>query len=120
MKKALNKFIAIGVALVISIFLVVSPVSGYWPERSQSHKLRVENVQISESDFSLQTATLFSESETLLGLINEYRQSRGVPPLKLSYALTLAATGHSEDMAANNYFSHDSLDGRTTWDLKIL
>ena len=102
MKKALNKLIAIRVALVISLFFVVSPVSGYCLERSQSH-------------FSLQTAMLLSESETLLGLINEYRQSNGVPPLKLSYALTLAATHHSEDMAANNYFSHTSLDGRTPW-----
>jgi uncharacterized protein YkwD len=27
--------------------------------------------------------------------------------------LTLAATGHSQDMQVNNYFSHTSLDGRT-------
>ena len=34
-------------------------------------------------------------------------------PLTMSAALRTAARGHSEDMAANSYFSHVGLDGRT-------
>jgi uncharacterized protein YkwD len=36
-----------------------------------------------------------------------------VGPLTWNSLLTQAAAGHSQDMAAHNYFSHTSLDGRT-------
>ncbi|MBI4819003.1 MAG: CAP domain-containing protein [Deltaproteobacteria bacterium] len=39
-----------------------------------------------------------------------------VGPVALDTALMSAAQGHSADMAAQNYFQHDSLDGRTAWD----
>lgn len=34
-------------------------------------------------------------------------------PLNWNSLLLKAASGHASDMASNNYFSHDSLDGRT-------
>jgi len=37
-------------------------------------------------------------------------------PLTWNDKLTAAAEGHSQDMAANNYFSHTSADGRTLAD----
>lgn len=36
-----------------------------------------------------------------------------VPPLAWDERLHAAAAGHAGDMARNDYFSHDSLDGRT-------
>ena len=58
--------------------------------------------------------------------INQYRaagascrtagQFAAAPPLTWNAKLTQAATGHSQDMAAQNYFSHTSLDGRTLAD----
>ena len=39
-----------------------------------------------------------------------------VGPLTWNSLLTQAAAGHSRDMAANNYFSHTSADGRTLAD----
>jgi len=38
------------------------------------------------------------------------------PPLKWNALLEQAALLHSQDMATNNYFSHDSRDGRKPWD----
>ncbi len=35
------------------------------------------------------------------------------PPVQWNEALARAASGHSKDMATNNYFSHTSLDGRS-------
>ena len=35
------------------------------------------------------------------------------PPVQWNEALAKAASGHSKDMATNNYFSHTSLDGRS-------
>lgn len=56
------------------------------------------------------------QKQTLLDLINQYRVSNGKNPLKISPSLSIAAQAHSEDMANHNYFSHNSIDGRTPWD----
>ncbi|WP_204043314.1 CAP domain-containing protein [Acrocarpospora phusangensis] len=49
-------------------------------------------------------------------LTNSARQREGCRPLRTDERLRKAARAHSADMAARNYFSHDSLDGRTPWD----
>jgi uncharacterized protein YkwD len=61
-----------------------------------------------------------------LRIVNQYRTAgascgaRGTfapaAALTLNAKLTSAAYGHSRDMADNNYFSHDSLDGRSMVD----
>jgi uncharacterized protein YkwD len=43
--------------------------------------------------------------------INSLRHERGLAPLRLSSKLSLAARGHSTEMAARGYFSHSSADG---------
>ena len=66
------------------------------------------------------TATLL-EDEVLV-LVNQRRAAGAncggtaygaAPPLAMQSSLRLAARDHSQDMAAQNYFSHTSLDGRT-------
>lgn len=47
----------------------------------------------------------------VLNLINVERATAGCPALALDPALNTAADGHSEDMAANNYFAHEDLAG---------
>lgn len=54
-----------------------------------------------------------SDANDVLALVNQQRVAGGLQPLALCPTLTAAAQGHSEDMAANNYFSHISQDGRT-------
>ena len=63
-----------------------------------------------------------SLEDQVLVLVNQRRASGAtcggtpypaVAPLTLDAHLAGAARGHSQDMAANNYFSHTSLDGRT-------
>jgi uncharacterized protein YkwD len=63
-----------------------------------------------------------SLEDQVLVLVNQRRASGAtcggtahpaVAPLTLNLQLRDAARGHSQDMAANNYFSHTSLDGRT-------
>lgn len=72
---------------------------------------------------SLSTCGLPDFSTTALARINQYRAAgaqcgaRGAfaatTALRWDDRLAQAADGHSRDMAANNYFAHDSLDGRT-------
>lgn len=60
--------------------------------------------------------------DQVLTLVNQRRAAGatcgGTPyppvgPLTMNASLRTAARGHSQDMAAQNYFSHTSLDGRT-------
>lgn len=43
----------------------------------------------------------------VVDMTNEYRRQNGCPALTLSLELTLAARGHSQDMADNDYFGHN-------------
>ncbi|WP_175286912.1 CAP-associated domain-containing protein [Salinicoccus roseus] len=49
-------------------------------------------------------------------LVNATRYEYGVKPLETYEEAGMAAQGHSEDMAENNYFNHDSPDGETLKD----
>ena len=44
----------------------------------------------------------------MVRLVNEIRRSNGLPELKLNEELSRVARIKSEDMAKNNYFSHNS------------
>ena len=52
----------------------------------------------------------FSE---LLALTNDVRQDAGLSPLRSSYRLGQAAQGYAEDLATQNFFSHQGKDGST-------
>jgi uncharacterized protein YkwD len=54
-------------------------------------------------------------TEVVVSLVNAERASR-CGPLAVDDRLTIAAQRHSDDMAANDYFSHTSLDGSTLVD----
>ncbi len=58
-------------------------------------------------------ATSSGVASQVLALVNDERAKAGCGSLTTSSALQRAAQGHSADMAANDYFSHDSQDGRT-------
>ncbi len=49
----------------------------------------------------------------VLNLLNEQRLALGLAPLMPHARLQQAARDHGEDMFAQGYFSHRSLDGRT-------
>ncbi|MDI2130033.1 CAP domain-containing protein [Yinghuangia seranimata] len=48
----------------------------------------------------------------VITLTNAARAAHGLPPLAAEPRLTASAQAHSADMAARDYFEHDSLDGR--------
>lgn len=50
------------------------------------------------------------------GILNNLRISRGTTPVAYDARLNEAAQKHAADMAVNNYFAHESLDGRTPLD----
>jgi len=55
----------------------------------------------------------------LLALINNQRITAGLTALTDSYPLENSSGAHSDDMALNNYLSHDGLDGSTYWSREV-
>jgi uncharacterized protein YkwD len=53
-----------------------------------------------------------SQTGQVVALTNQARAAAGCAALRTDARLTAAAQGHSADMAANDYFSHDGRDGR--------
>ena len=53
---------------------------------------------------------------SLIQLINQERQSRGIGTLSQQSQLAAAARVHSEDMACNDFVSHTGSDGSLPWD----
>ena len=54
--------------------------------------------------------------QQVVQLTNQQRAANGCGALTVNATLTQVAQAHSADMAANNYFSHDSQDGRSPFD----
>ncbi|MCL5435390.1 MAG: CAP domain-containing protein [Patescibacteria group bacterium] len=54
-------------------------------------------------------------SEQLLLLTNQKRQENGLSPLSLNQQLSNAAAGKANDMFSQNYWAHNSPDGKTPW-----
>ncbi|GLY28280.1 CAP domain-containing protein [Kineosporia sp. NBRC 101731] len=57
-----------------------------------------------------------TRAQKVLSIVNTKRAAAGCKALKLNSKLTAAAQSHSEDMAKNNYFDHNSQDGRSPFD----
>ncbi|HEY7083428.1 MAG TPA: CAP domain-containing protein [Hyphomicrobiaceae bacterium] len=56
------------------------------------------------------------DPEKARDLINAYRKTKGLKPLKLNAALTEAAKAHSRDLAKWDRISHYGSDGSNPWD----
>lgn len=52
----------------------------------------------------------------ILDFTNVFRVKKGLHPLKWNNAAANIARAHSKDMQDNNYFSHDSLNGKSQFD----
>ena len=52
----------------------------------------------------------------VFNMLNGERAANGLEPLELNQSLLASATDKAEDMIVNNYFAHESLDGRMPWD----
>ena len=57
-----------------------------------------------------------SYEDQVIILTNQERINNGCEPLVMDDRLQLAAEGHSQDMAINDFFSHTAPDGTTPWD----
>lgn len=75
------------------------------------HAVELYDKNFAKTDVSKDT--LAGESKMNFYLTNAFRVYHGKSPLVWSSAAAEAARLHSEDMASQNYFEHNSLDGTT-------
>jgi uncharacterized protein YkwD len=54
--------------------------------------------------------------QQVIDLTNQERAKQGLAPLKMDSRLNDSAEKHSQDMAAQNYFSHQGKNGSQPWD----
>jgi uncharacterized protein YkwD len=74
------------------------------------------NIKPSMKNTPAVTPQLLAQSDfqaQLLQLLNAERQKIGAPPLRISSQLAQAAQRHADDMANNNFLSHEGSDGST-------
>jgi len=64
---------------------------------------------------STTTSTAAAYEAEVVTLTNDQRAAHGCPALRDDPRLRAAATGHSVDMRARNYFAHNTPDGVTPW-----
>jgi uncharacterized protein YkwD len=60
--------------------------------------------------------TFAAIEQRVLTLVNKERKRKKLVELKMDEKLRAVAVAHSEDMAANNYFSHTNLEGLSPFD----
>jgi len=60
-------------------------------------------------------ASLSTLELTVVQDINQFRQSHGLHPLRISSQLNAAALQHSQEMVADGYFEHSSFGGGAFW-----
>lgn len=79
----------------------------------------VHAVLVFPDEYRSQARTAYETSEEYLAVqarenfdcVNTFRFNQGLEPLKWDDLVAEAATLHAEDMATQNYFSHNGLDG---------
>jgi uncharacterized protein YkwD len=74
------------------------------------------NIKPSMKNTPAVTPQLLAQSDfqaQLLQMLNAERQKIGAPPLRISSQLAQAAQRHADDMAKNNFLSHEGSDGST-------
>jgi uncharacterized protein YkwD len=85
---------------------------------SASPKVESQSTSRSSSSSSPSSSSAAAAvfADQVVTLTNEQRAAAGCGPLNGNPNLTTAAQGHSDDMATNHYFDHNSQNGDTPWD----
>ncbi|WLR43387.1 CAP domain-containing protein [Bacillus carboniphilus] len=76
-----------------------------------------QETETPNTDTNEETATLSDEVQQVIDLTNEERRKNGLSDLKADQELSAVAKAKSDDMQANNYFSHTSPNHGTPFEM---
>ncbi|MCH5185882.1 MAG: hypothetical protein J1F64_07135 [Oscillospiraceae bacterium] len=94
---------------------VLISTDGYTPDIPKPVPSYPQNAMQQSSDSQPDESVQYPEVE-VFNEVNRLRAENGLAPLTWSNSLAAVARAHSYDMAAGGYFSHTSLDGRSSSD----
>jgi uncharacterized protein YkwD len=97
-------------ALCSALLLLVLPASASAAKDGGKRKARSAQ-QCANTDVAPAAGSVAVVRAAVLCLHNRERAERGLPLLREHAKLRQAAEGHSDDMVAGSYFSHDAPDG---------
>lgn len=100
---------AIFVAAILSALLSLALASALNPAAAENGPATISATSKENEQETVEVTYDESELE-MAGLINDYREEKGLDPLLVSDTASLAAKRHSEDMARYGYMDHDSQD----------
>ncbi len=103
------------IALAVALLASIAPGLSH----GQVHTAQAQSLPATLVNCTVNTASLAlaGEEQAILDETNTYRTAAGLPVLRVSYALTVAALWKSTDMAVNHYGTHD--DSFRTWDQRF-
>jgi uncharacterized protein YkwD len=97
-------------ALCSALLLLALPATASAGKDGGKRKARSAQ-QCANTDVVPDAGSVAEVRAAVLCLHNRVRAERGLPPLREHAKLREAAEGHSDDMVARGYFSHDAPDG---------
>lgn len=89
-----------------------TPTPDPTPEPDAEQESRPDPEPASRPAVALAGPTSGGPTAAVVALTNDARADAGCDPLSVDSRMTAAAQAHSADMAENDYFAHDSEDGR--------
>jgi uncharacterized protein YkwD len=81
-----------------------------------TEKLRVVQTYTNSESRSAPSINIAALEKRVHELINQQRNYQGLSSLSFDSSLAVIAKGHSQDMARNNYFAHENLQGLSPTD----
>jgi uncharacterized protein YkwD len=90
------------------------PLNARDAQRAAARAKRALGAEANCQDATVQPTpdNLAHVADVIFCLMNAMRENNGLPDLRRQDQLAQASVEHSQDMVANHYFAHDSLDGR--------
>ena len=103
------------ISLLLALFLLASRSAAAQAPGYTSYLPIVETSPGETCDWPIPPQQSSSEQMEIdtLAAINAQRSANGLPPVARSSSLTRVARFHSNDMTANNFFSHDGSAGES-------
>lgn len=98
----------IGILFILLFFISIVSYSISTYQTAVLGQIRKYNELQDEIKIEEESAVLSTEEQDTLNLINEYRKQNGLDELKAISSLQKVAKIKAEDLVNNNYFSHDS------------
>lgn len=108
-----HKRLLLAVAITLAVLGALSVYALQKPQETVNDNTSTTTIGIANPN-DLTDRTLLT-ADTVIGLTNDYRTSKGLPTLASNESLHSSACAKAQHMIDNNYWSHYAPDGTDPW-----